>query len=279
VTSDKRHVPAKHAQLPPLGRVCRLGLATRGNTKLSPDAVLEAVERGVNYLNWCTHPDGMSRAVRQMGDARSRVFVAAQFYAHSAKEAKKELKEYLGELGTGYIDVLTYYYLEHESEWDEILSSDGAQGVLDEARQEGKVRAIGVTSHQRKFAADLARSGRVDLLMIRYNAAHRGAQKEIFPVTTKHRLPVVVYTGVRWGALMKSTPDDPPGFRPPTAPDCYRFQLMHRGVTVALMAPDGEQELEEDLSILDHWKGLGKKEYEALCRHGDRVRKHAGTFP
>ena len=52
------------AQLAPgLPKVNRLGLATRGNTHLKPEDVEYAVERGLNYLNWCGRSDGMSRAV------------------------------------------------------------------------------------------------------------------------------------------------------------------------------------------------------------------------
>ncbi len=32
--------------------VCRLGLASYGRTSLTPDDVLAAVDRGVNFLNW-----------------------------------------------------------------------------------------------------------------------------------------------------------------------------------------------------------------------------------
>ena len=32
--------------------VCRLGLATRGNTHLTRDDVLLALDRGLNYWNW-----------------------------------------------------------------------------------------------------------------------------------------------------------------------------------------------------------------------------------
>ena len=67
-------------------------------------------------------------------------------------------------------------------------------------------RAIGVTSHQHDFAAELANIGRIDCQMIRY-------------------------TGVRWGALLENTPDDPLNFTPPPAPDWYRFTLCLPGVT------------------------------------------------
>ena len=37
-----------------------------------------------------------------------------------------------------------------------------------------------MTSHTRKLAAEMASSGLLDVIMVRYNAAHRGAEEEIF---------------------------------------------------------------------------------------------------
>jgi aryl-alcohol dehydrogenase-like predicted oxidoreductase len=119
----------------------------------------------------------------------------------------------------------------------------------------------------------------LDLLMIRYNAAHRGAETDIFPVTDARKMPVVAYTGLRWGALLRATPDDPPGFAVPPAPAWYRFVLQSASVTVVLMAPDDRAELDEDLSVLDSPGPLTPEEYEQLAAHGRRVRRHAGGFP
>ena len=271
--------PARTAKLGRLGKVCRLGLATRGNTRLEPEGVLEAVRRGIDYLNWCGHSDGMSAAIRQMGEDRRNVFVAVQFSSRRADGARREIRDILAELGTDYVDVLTYYYVEHPSEWAEILAPGGAAEVLEAARHEGTVRAIGVTSHQRSLAAEMARSGRVDLLMIRYNAAHVGAERDIFPVTQSIGLPVVTYTGLRWGALLGSTPSDPPGFVAAPASDWYRFVVCHPAVTVGLMAPNGEEELEKDLQILDDWRGFDVPAYQELRAHGQRTHQHGRAFP
>jgi aryl-alcohol dehydrogenase-like predicted oxidoreductase len=138
---------------------------------------------------------------------------------------------------------------------------------------------IGLTSHQRDLAANIASSGNIDLLMIRYNAAHRGAERQIFPVTMPRALPVVAYTALRWQALLGSTPDDPPGFQLPTAAECYQFVLAHPGVNVVLMAPDSETELAEDLALLELRVGLSPERYQQMQAHGDRVRRHAGSFP
>jgi predicted aldo/keto reductase-like oxidoreductase len=271
---------AERSPLPPFGRpVCRLGLATRGDNHLSAADVQYAVERGVNFLNWCGVPDAMSQAVAELRARRRDVLVCVQFEARTAADARQELHGILRELGTDYVDVLTFYYVEEPAEWQEIIGPGGALEYCWAAQLEGRVRMLGLTTHQRPLAAEAARGGLLDMLMIRYNAAHRGAEAEVFPVTDTLGLPVVVYTCLRWGALLRPTPDDPPGFRVPAAPAWYRFALRSPSVAVALMAPDDRRELEEDLQVLEVREPLSEGEYQALAAHGQRVRRYAGSFP
>jgi predicted aldo/keto reductase-like oxidoreductase len=283
------HVPALHPFLvtpaQAFGRpVCRLGLASYGQTAITADNILDALCRGVNFLNWQGLAEGPSggdaycSAVASLGDDRQSAVVCAQFGSRNAAETAEELKGVLAALGTDYIDVLTLYYVEQAAEWDEIASPGGALPYLRDAQRDGVVRRLGITSHQRPLAAAMAASGLLDLIMIRYNAAHRGAEREIFPVTQPLGLPVIAYTALRWGALLRPTPDDPPGFVVPRAPDWYRFVLQHPAVTVTLAAPQSRAELDEDLRVLAAKGPLGDEEYAALAAHGARVRRHAGTF-
>ncbi len=271
---------------PPL---CRLGLATRGNTHLHPDDVCYAVARGVNYLNWCGRPDGLSRAVAGMGAKREKIALAWQLQSITASDAERELEGALRELNTDYIDIVTFYYVESESEWIAIASKNGAYEAMSRARSQGKVHFLGLTSHQRQMAVRIAagelrapaqtESRPLDMLMLRYNAAHRGAEQDVFPLTDACNIPVVVYTCLRWGALMKPTPDDPPNFTPPPAKEWYRFALANPSVAIALAAPNGRAELEHDLSLLDNWQAPTLEENKMLTAHGDRVYRHAGRFP
>ena len=298
-----------------LPAVCRLGLATRGNTNLRPEDVEHAVERGLNYLNWCGKPDGLSSAVAGTGAHRKNVVVAVQFMSRTADEAKTEFQWILDELRTDYLDAATLYYVESEAEWAEIIAPGGAWETLAELQRQGALKMIGLTSHQRQLAAawstvrlplargPLAAGTRagpgptvetasqaglrrdiraprraLDLLMVRYNAAHRGAEQDVFPITRQSGVPVATFTGLHWRALLEKTPDAPPKFRPPTAVECYRFCLANPDVSVALAAPGNRAELEHALTLLDDWTPPREADYEALCRHGDRVRRHAGTF-
>jgi predicted aldo/keto reductase-like oxidoreductase len=259
--------------------VVRVGLATRGNTQITAEDVTFAFDRGVNYLNWCGYDDGIAQALRRNLFDRSRVAVAMQLDSRDAASATAELEDAFRVLGTSRIDVVTLYYVESRSEWKQIASRNGALRALEKAKKQCCVGLIGLTTHQRKLAAECAEEKKLDLLMVRYNAAHRGAEQEVFPVTERLRMPVVVYTAQRWGALTRSTRDDPPEFNPPAATEWYRFALAHPAVSVVLMAPNGRRELEEDLQLLDDWRPPTAAEFETLAAHGLRVRQHAGRFP
>ncbi len=188
------------------------------------------------------------------------------------------MRSVLAALGTRYVDVLTLYYVEHATEWAEITAPGGALRYLQEAKRDGAVRRIGITSHQRPLVAEMARSGLLDTVMIRYNAAHRGAEREVFPVTQPLGLPVIAYTALRWGALLHPTPDDPQGFLVPRPPAWYRFVLQQSAVAVALAAPQSRAELDEDLGVLEASEPLTDEAYAMLAGHGERVRRHAGSF-
>ena len=125
----------------------------------------------------------------------------------------------------------------------------------------------------------MAQSGLLDVVMIRYNAAHRGAERDLFPVTDALGLPVIAYTALRWRALTQPTPSDLAGFVVPQAPAWYRFVLQSPSVTVTMAAPANRTELEEDLQVLQATGPLDSAEYQMLCEHGARVRRHAGGFP
>lgn len=85
--------------------------------------------------------------------------------------------------------------------------------------------------------------------MLRYNAAHPGAEREVFPHLEKRHPAVVAYTATSWRKLLKK----PRGWdgAPMTAGDCYRFCLSSPHVDVVLTGPASEAQLDENLKALD----------------------------
>lgn len=231
--------------LGPLGRsVFRLGLAT--NYGLDEAGVRSAIERGVNYF-FVTFRSGslIAPLTEALKRDREKYVVAALpalgFFGGSVRRgAERALKR----LGTDYLDVFQLGWLGVTSAW-----TDATQRELLHLKESGKVRAIGVSIHDRERAGRLARESPLDLLMIRYNAAHPGAERDVFPHLAPRHPAVVAYTATRWGKLLKR-PDGWQG-RVPTAGDCYRFCLTSPHVDVVLSGPRDARELDENLAALE----------------------------
>ena len=139
-------------------------------------------------------------------------------------------------------------------------------------KEKGLVRFIGISSHNRKLLGALAGEGEFDVLHLRYNAAHRGAEIEIFPFLAKEtekRPGTVVFTATRWGQLLKPK-KMPPGEKPPTAADCYRFVLSNPAVDVCMSGAKTIEQMRENLAVLDGGPMTGA-ELERMRRIGDFV--------
>jgi aryl-alcohol dehydrogenase-like predicted oxidoreductase len=149
----------------------------------------------------------------------------------------------LRSLRTDYIDVLLLGWLGVTSAW-----TSATERALVALRESGKVRAIGVSIHDRPRAGRLAASSPLDLLMIRYNAAHPGAEQDIFPHRRGVKPTILAYTATSWRRLLKR----PRGWdgRVMSAGDCYRFQLSSPAVDLALCGPGSRAELEQNLDAL-----------------------------
>ena len=116
-----------------------------------------------------------------------------------------------------------------------------------------------------------------DLFHIRYNAAHRGAEKETFAYLNGDDRPgIVSYTATRWGQMLnkKRMPPDEPT---PSASDCYRFALSNPAVDVCICGPKNTTQMREGLRTLDLGQ-LNQEELERMRKIGDHVHAHTKKF-
>jgi aryl-alcohol dehydrogenase-like predicted oxidoreductase len=253
--------------------VFRLGLSA--TYRPGERALRIAVDQGVNYLFGFGIDTQMTGFIRGLNaDRRERVVVATGGYNWILwrSRLKKSLESALRRLKTDYIDVFHYLGILNPGHFPPPV-----QDELMQLRADGRVRAIAVSCHDRKFAGELAARGVVDVLMIRYNAAHPGAERDIFPHVCAHGIGVVSYTATRWGRLLvrpKRWPQDEPVATPG---QCYRFVLSNPNVHVVLMAPRNERQLLNNLKEAQYGP-LPEDEAAFMRRFGACVHDGAGWF-
>jgi aryl-alcohol dehydrogenase-like predicted oxidoreductase len=185
---------------------------------------------------------------------------------------RKTLERRLRQLKTDYIDVFQFLGVMKRKEFPEEL-----QDELRRLKDDGRVRAVGISCHDRQFAGELAARGAVDVLMIRYNAAHPGAEQDIFPHLAAFQPGVVSYTATRWGRLLRRPGGWPKDGPLPSAAQCYRFVLANPNVDVCLTAPGNRKQLEENLAALAAGP-LDPEEMEFMRRFGEAVHRAQKWF-
>ncbi len=252
-----------HREVPALGRrLHRLGLAT--DKGISPTDLRGALDTGIQYVFWTPRQRKMAPPLREAlkQDRERYVIATGPTFGYFASSLKAACEDALTQLGTDYLDIFQVFWLGKTSAWTESV-----QGELLRLKEEGKVRAVGVSIHDRERAGMLARESTLDLLMVRYNAAHPGAERDIFPHLAARNPALIAYTATRWGRLLKA----PRGWtgRVPTAADCYRFCLSSPHVDVTLCGPRSLKELQEDLRGLE--QGPMEGEEMAWMREFGRV--------
>src|SRR5689334_13981938 len=126
-----------------------------------------------------------------------------------------------------------------------------------EAQRRGRVKFLAVSTHQRTLVPRIAAGRDFDVVHLRYNAAHPGAEKDIFPhLPRKDRAGLVSFTATSWGQLLgksaglRRSGRIPAGERIPTATDCYRFVLTRPEIDVCLSGPSNSGQMDEALKAL-----------------------------
>ncbi len=261
-----------YRDVPALGRrVFRLGLAT--NFGIEGQDLAWALDQGVNYVFWTPTARRVTKSLKAAlkRDRESIVLACGPTTGYFGGAIRRACERLLKQLDTEYLDIFQLFWLGRTSAW-----TPSTIDALVSLRASGLVRAIGVSIHDRKRAGMLAQASPLDMLMIRYNAAHPGAEIDIFPHLAKRQPAVVAYTATRWRGLLKR----PKGWGGPvmSASDCYRFCLSNPHVDLVLTGPKNRRQLQENISDLREKGPLSEEEYRWMRDFGQVVHKASSRF-
>lgn len=248
-------------------KVGRLGVAS--GYWAPAKAIEEAFERGCNYLTWGTFVKGYSPHMREAlrnivaKGQRDRLVLAMFSYAHQSFLTEHFLRKGLKAAGLDYADVLILGGFYRQPSKRVI---DGALRL----KENGLVRFLGISSHKRTLLARLLDDRTFDVVHLRYNAVHRGAEKEVFPLLSKPDRPAIVsFTATAWGRLLN--PRKMPAVETtPTAVECYRFVLSNPAVDLCMTGPRTSDQMKENLQILEQGP-MTDEELARLRRIGDHI--------
>lgn len=201
-------------------QVCPIGLGTNavGGQKYYPqirdeagrDFLRTALDQGMDF--WDTaFTYGPMRSEEIIGEilteqkARNQVVLASKaahrftddgvVYDNAPEFLQQSVMESMERLQTDYID-LFYIHVP-----DLTTPKYEAVGALQELKEKGIIRAIGVSNFSAEQLAEANQDGYVDVVQDHYNLLERGVEEQLFPYINEHNMSFVPYFPFASGIL------------------------------------------------------------------------------
>jgi aryl-alcohol dehydrogenase-like predicted oxidoreductase len=245
-------------------------LAVSGVGNLSTEAYAEALDAGCNAFFWEPRYHALGRMLSRKREAR----IIAGTYHASERAIVSDVERSLRRLRRDALDVFLLFWVRSAARVD-----DETFGVLSRLKEQGKVRAIGFSTHHRDLACDAIRARAWDVVMTRHSAAHPGAESTLFPLAQERGVGILTFSALSYGRLLTN------GIR---ATDAYRYCLSQPGVSACLSAPRTRGELRENLTVLseptlpvarqEELRAVGRIVREDSRDFGHTVRRHPLTL-
>ena len=241
-------------------------LGVSGGYGVDARALRAAFDRGVNYFyHGSLRRPGMTDAIREIvaNGHRDQLVLVMQSYSRWGGVLERRLLQGLKSLNAEYADVLLLG-------WYGSMPSRRLLDRLEKLRERGVFRELAISSHRRPAFAEFAADPRFSILHLRYNAAHSGAERDVFPKLPQGNRPgLVAYTATSWGKLLDSK-NMPDGEAPMRGRDCYRFVLTNPNINLVMSGPKNASEMQEALAALDDGP-CSPDELERFSRIGAHV--------
>lgn len=147
------------------------------------ERLFDAADRyGINYFDLYTSNPEVRRSVGEALKSRREKFIIQSHicsiwkngqYERSRKieEVKAGFEEMMSLLQTDYIDVGMIHYVDSLKDWDEIAQGPVLEYVL-ELKASGRIRHIGLSSHNPQVALKAVESGHTEVLMFSVNPCY-----------------------------------------------------------------------------------------------------------
>ena len=167
-------------------QLSQIGLGCEGfldaDERLTDELLSCALENGVNCIDlYSPKPDAHQRIGRGIAAVRDRFYLQGHFctvWQDGQYEAVRDLplvkmgfETMLKNLGTDYVDIGMIHYVDSLSTWAQVISNGVMDYALEQKRQ-GRVRAIGLSSHNPIVAMEAVKSGYLDALMFSINPCY-----------------------------------------------------------------------------------------------------------
>lgn len=179
------------------------GIPIQNKDQRTSDLVIqECYKNGVNFIDTARgyekSEELIGKSLQKVG--REHFILATKSTSRDYQGMKVDIEISLNNLKTDYIDLYQCHFVKDKAQLDKIFSEDGAYKALTEAKNLGKIKAIGVSAHNVEVADIAIQTGKFDTIQFPYNPVERQAEK-LFEKAKNLNIGVIVMKPSAGGAI------------------------------------------------------------------------------
>ena len=215
------------------------GIPLQGLTFAEAERVLlHAFDSGIDFYDTARgYTDSEEKIGRALESRRDSVRIASKAMSRDASGMRGELETSLRNLRTGMIDLYQFHAVGDMKQLERILGPGGAYETLAGAREEGKVRWIGITGHSREILLHASGLGLFDTVQCPFNAIETEWEDKVLPAARAAGMGTIGMKPLAGGALADATP-------------AIRFTLT-RGIDISIPGMDAVEQVDENIRAGD----------------------------
>lgn len=197
--------------------------------------IQKAHSAGVNFIDTgIVYTDSEAKIGQAVAGHRQEWILASKSPGITYQGMKDDLEKSLQNAGLDFWDLYQIHHIKDEKMLQQALGENGAYKALKEAREEGKVKFIGVTGHYLEILLLAAKTGLFDTVMTNFNYKEQEAAKELIPHCQSQNIGVIVMKPLAGGTLRN-------------VGAAVKFCLSTPGVSTVIPGVSNGRELEEDI--------------------------------
>jgi uncharacterized protein len=155
--------------------------------------VRRAFELGITYFDTAKlDGDSEEKIGKALKDERDECVIATKTGSRTKRESLQDLKESLRRLQTDRLDLIQLHGIDDEKTLAKAMSEDGVLQTCKQARKEGLVDFIGITSHKPHVLVKAIETGEFDTVLVPLNVVTRQALEELVPCAKAQDVGVAV---------------------------------------------------------------------------------------
>ena len=107
----------------------------------------------------------------------------------------------LVKMGVDYIDIYQCHFVNTDEVYDEIMADDGAYKALTEARDQGLIGHIGISTHSLDICPRVIKSGKFETILVCFGLLEPKSREEVIPMALEHGMGVQAMKAFAGGVI------------------------------------------------------------------------------